>query len=91
MFVSAAYLLGTEVAFLIATPSNDVHAPFWPPNIVLLGAFAVAGAVSLHRLIGEPPSPGTVRKAATYVVLLGFVCPAIVAIGETFVRVAGRE
>jgi len=38
IFVFAAYWLGAEIAFLIGTLSDNIFAPFWPPNIVLLGA-----------------------------------------------------
>lgn len=38
VFVFSAYWLGAEIAFLIGTLSDNIFAPFWPPNIVLLGA-----------------------------------------------------
>jgi len=35
---AVAYYLGAEVAFLIGTLSDNIFAPFWPPNIVLFCA-----------------------------------------------------
>ncbi len=40
--VAALYLLGAEAAFLVGTLSDKIFAPFWPPNIVLFGAFLAA-------------------------------------------------
>jgi integral membrane sensor domain MASE1 len=35
---AVAYYLGAEAAFLIGTLSDNIFAPFWPPNIVLFCA-----------------------------------------------------
>jgi nitrogen-specific signal transduction histidine kinase/integral membrane sensor domain MASE1 len=37
-FVFAGYWLGAQLAFFIGTLSDKVFAPFWPPNVILLGA-----------------------------------------------------
>jgi signal transduction histidine kinase len=132
IFVFIAYLVGAELAFLIGTLSDKIFAPFWPPNVVLLGAMllmprerwwlAIAAAFPAHALaeagvgmpvaqmlvafvsnvavagasaagiwwlLGEPPWFATVRKATIYVVLVGFVCPAIAAFGGAFVQILG--
>ena len=39
--VSVAYYLGAEAAFLIGTLSDNIFAPFWPPNSVLFCALAL--------------------------------------------------
>jgi signal transduction histidine kinase len=38
LLTSIAYFLGAEVAFLIGTLSDQIFAPFWPPNIILFCA-----------------------------------------------------
>src|SRR5687768_4025511 len=38
LLTAVAYYLGAEVAFLIGTLSDNIFAPFWPPNIVLFCA-----------------------------------------------------
>ena len=38
LLTSLAYLLGAEAAFLVGTLSDQVFAPFWPPNIILFCA-----------------------------------------------------
>lgn len=132
IFVFLAYWLGAEIAFLIGTLSDKIFAPFWPPNIVLLGAMlmvprdriwiclvaafpahavaearvgmpveqmlvafasnvavAAAGVAAIRWVLGEPPWFATLRKATLYVVLVGFVCPAIAAFGGAFVQLLG--
>ena len=132
VFIFIAYLLGAEIAFLIGTLSDNIFAPFWPPNIVLLGAMlmvprdrlwlclaaafpahalaearigmpaaqmlvafvsnvavAGAGAAVIWRLLGDPPWFANLRKAAIYVGLVGFACPAIAAFGGAFVQMLG--
>ena len=132
VFVFVAYWLGAEIAFLIGTLSDNIFAPFWPPNIVLLGAIlmvprdriwiclaaafpahaiaearvgmpvgqmlvafasnvavAGSGAAAIRWLVGDPPWFATLRKATVYVVLVGFVCPAIAAFGGAFVQLLG--
>ena len=36
--VAIAYYLGAEAAFLVGTLSDNVFAPFWPPNVILFCA-----------------------------------------------------
>lgn len=38
LLTSITYFLGAEVAFLIGTLSDQIFAPFWPPNIILFCA-----------------------------------------------------
>jgi signal transduction histidine kinase len=38
LLTSIAYFLGAEAAFLIGTLSDQIFAPFWPPNIILFCA-----------------------------------------------------
>jgi signal transduction histidine kinase len=38
-----AYLIGAEAAFLVGTLSDNIFAPFWPPNVVLLAAMLMLG------------------------------------------------
>jgi signal transduction histidine kinase len=42
LVVALAYYLGAEAAFLIGTLSDNIFAPFWPPNIVLFCALMLA-------------------------------------------------
>ncbi|MCK9909024.1 MASE1 domain-containing protein [Microbacteriaceae bacterium K1510] len=51
---------------------------------------ALAGVQVIHRLLGDPPWLGTIRKAATYILMLGFFCPAVIAVGGAFARVSVR-
>ena len=37
-----AYLIGAESAFLVGTLSDQIFAPFWPPNVILFGALLLA-------------------------------------------------
>lgn len=37
-FVAVAYLAGAEAAFFVGTLSDNIFAPFWPPNVILLCA-----------------------------------------------------
>jgi PAS domain S-box-containing protein len=39
--VAAAYYIGAEIAFLIGTLSDQIFAPFWPPNVVLFCALLI--------------------------------------------------
>src|SRR5215510_1639111 len=36
--VAIAYYLGARIAFAVGTLSDNIFAPFWPPNIVLFCA-----------------------------------------------------
>ena len=38
LVVAAAYFVGAKVAFLIGTLSDQIFAPFWPPNVILFCA-----------------------------------------------------
>ena len=38
VLVAFAYYLGAEAAFLVGTLSDNIFAPFWPPNIILFCA-----------------------------------------------------
>jgi signal transduction histidine kinase len=38
LITSVAYLLGAELAFLTGTLSDNIFAPFWPPNVILFCA-----------------------------------------------------
>ncbi len=38
LITSVGYFLGAEVAFLVGTLSDQIFAPFWPPNIILFCA-----------------------------------------------------
>ena len=38
ILVGVAYYLGAEAAFLIGTLSDQIFAPFWPPNAILFCA-----------------------------------------------------
>jgi signal transduction histidine kinase len=133
LIVFAAYLIGTEAAFLVGTLSDKIFAPFWPPNVILMAAMlltgrqriwlcilaalpahviaearvgmplsqmavafatnvavATASAGVIWRFVGDPPWFETFRKAAIYVVLAGFACPAIVAFAGAFVPILGN-
>src|SRR5215831_3285863 len=39
--VSAAYFVGAEAAFLVGTLSDQIFAPFWPPNVILFCALVL--------------------------------------------------
>jgi integral membrane sensor domain MASE1 len=41
LLVALAYYLGAEAAFLIGTLSDNIFAPFWPPNAILFCALAL--------------------------------------------------
>jgi signal transduction histidine kinase len=36
--VAVAYYIGAKAAFMIGTLSDQIFAPFWPPNVILLAA-----------------------------------------------------
>ena len=42
MLVAIAYFIGAETAFLVGTLSDDIFAPFWPPNVILFCALLLA-------------------------------------------------
>ena len=42
VLVAIAYYLGAQAAFQIGTLSDNIFAPFWPPNIVLFCALTLA-------------------------------------------------
>src|SRR5215469_12999211 len=42
LLVGVAYFIGAEAAFLIGTLSDDIFAPFWPPNVILFCALLLA-------------------------------------------------
>lgn len=42
LITSFAYFVGAEAAFLVGTLSDDIFAPFWPPNIILFYALLCA-------------------------------------------------
>jgi PAS domain S-box-containing protein len=42
LIVALAYYLGAEAAFFVGTLSDDIFAPFWPPNIVLFCALLLS-------------------------------------------------
>src|SRR5215813_6529849 len=39
--VAIPYYLGAEIAFLVGTLSDNIFAPFWPPNVVLFCALVL--------------------------------------------------
>ena len=41
VIVALAYLIGAEIAFYIGTLSDNIFAPFWPPNIILFCALVL--------------------------------------------------
>jgi signal transduction histidine kinase len=41
ILAAIAYYIGAEAAFLVGTLSDNIFAPFWPPNIVLFCALAL--------------------------------------------------
>ena len=41
LIVAVAYFVGAETAFFIGTLSDEIFAPFWPPNVILFCAFVV--------------------------------------------------
>jgi integral membrane sensor domain MASE1 len=62
ILAAAVYYLGAEAAFLIGTLSDQIFAPFWPPNILLFCALVATprrrwpvmlAAVFLAHIIAE--------------------------------------
>src|SRR5262245_36643512 len=51
LLVSVAYFLGAQAAFLIGTLSDDIFAPFWPPNVVLFYVLLCARYVDWWRFV----------------------------------------
>src|ERR1043165_572681 len=41
LLVGVAYYLGAQAAFLIGTLTDEIFAPFWPPNAILFCALAL--------------------------------------------------
>src|SRR5215475_1703788 len=42
ILLGLAYYLGAEAAFLVGTLSDQIFAPFWPPNVILFCALLLA-------------------------------------------------
>lgn len=54
-------------------------------------AIAAAGTMSIRLFLGEPPWLGTIRKATTYVLVLGFAWPLVVAVGAALMRMSAES
>jgi signal transduction histidine kinase len=52
VLVAFAYYLGAEAAFLVGTLSDNIFAPFWPPNIILFCALMLVPYQSWPLYIG---------------------------------------
>jgi PAS domain S-box-containing protein len=42
LLTALAYLVGAESAFLVGTLSDQIFAPFWPPNVILFAVLLLA-------------------------------------------------
>ena len=52
-------------------------------------AIALVSAAAVKVLLGDQPWFDTFRKAATFVIVVGFACPAFVSFGGAFVPILG--
>ena len=69
--VAIAYFIGAETAFLVGTLSDDIFAPFWPPNVILFCALLLA-----------PRRHWWIYIALTFGVAFAFACPLFLFMRE---------
>jgi PAS domain S-box-containing protein len=77
LVVAVAYYVAAEAAFFVGTLSDDIFAPFWPPNTVLLCAFLftapnrwwtfIAAAFPAHVIAEYGVGMGTAAMLVAYV------------------------
>ncbi len=52
-------------------------------------AIALVSAAAIKVLLGDQPWFNTFRKTATFVIIVGFACPALISFGGAFVPILG--
>jgi signal transduction histidine kinase len=84
LYIAAAFPAHVVAEITVGMPASQSLVAFMTNCIV-----AVLSALGVRRFLKQPPWFGSLRNAATYILITAAICPGISAFGGAFVQILG--